>query len=51
MWFHKLSSDNPGIPVRTEREKFVTYPHCIFITSSDEIKLWEQFATAEAKGM
>ena len=31
-WFHKLSSDNPSIPVRTEREEFVTYSHCILIT-------------------
>ena len=50
-WFHKLSSDNPGIPVRTEREEFVTYSHCILITWPPDIKLWEESATAEAIGM
>ena len=27
------------------------YPHCILITSSHKIKLWEEAATAEAIGM
>ena len=31
--------------------KIVLYPHCILITSSHKIKLWEESATDEAVGM
>ena len=34
-----------------KRTKIVPYPHCILITSSHKIKLWEESATDEAIGM
>ena len=33
-----VSNDNPGIPVRTEREESATYPHCIPSTSPHDGK-------------
>ena len=32
-------------------KKMLPYPHCILVTSSHKIKLWEESATDEAVGM